>query len=267
MAFRRIVLLFLEERLRESNALLEKRQSEMEAELALAARVQRSLTPRSLAWNGIVVESYYSPAHTIGGDFGIVLPQDEEFLNLVMCDVSGHGIGSALMANRIYSGALHVLQRSIGPGNLLKRLHDFVRDRIAVDSFYFTMAAARFSQSGRKLTFAAGGHPPAILISDGVVRLLNAQSGILGYISETGPSESADQIELSPGDRLILYTDGLVEVFNSLDEMLGVGLQGLVLESAQRPIHEFRQAILDGVTAWVHGPLADDVSLVIVEVR
>lgn len=258
----------VEEQLRESNTLLEKRQSEMEAELALAARVQRSLTPRSLAWNGIVVESYYSPARTIGGDFGIVLPQDEEFLNLVMCDVSGHGIGSALMANRIYSEALHALQRSIGPGNLLKRLHDFVHDRIAVDGFYFTMAAARFSQDGRQLTFAAGGHPPGILVSDGSVRLLESQSGILGYISETGPSELANQIELSPGDRLILYTDGLVEVFNSLDDMLGVeGLQRLVLESAQRPIHEFKQAILDGVRAWAHGPLADDVSLVIVEVR
>ncbi len=258
----------IEERLRESNALLEKRHSEMEAELALAARVQRSLTPRSLAWNGIVVESYYSPAHTIGGDFGIVLPHEEEFLNLVMCDVSGHGVGSALMANRIYSEALHALQRSIAPGTLLKRIHDFVQDRIAVDGFYFTMAAARFSQDGRQLTFAAGGHPPGILVSDGSARLLNSQSGILGCISETAPSELADQIELSPGDRLILYTDGLVEVFNSLDDMLGVeGLKTLVLESSQRPIHEFKQAILDGVTAWAHGPLADDVSLVIVEVR
>jgi hypothetical protein len=68
------------------------------------------------------------------------------------------------------------------------------------------------------------------------------------------------------GDRLILYTDGLVEVFNSLDDMLGVeGLEALILESAQRPIRELKQAILNGVTAWRHGPLSDDVSLVIVD--
>ena len=76
-----------------------------------------------------------------------------------------------------------------------------------------------------------------------------------------------DEIELAPGDRLVLYTDGLVEVFNSLGDMLGVeGLERSVLQSAGRPIRELRQAIVDAVVAWRGGPLADDVSLVIVEV-
>ena len=81
-------------------------------------------------------------------------------------------------------------------------------------------------------------------------------------------AESADEIELTPGDRLILYTDGLVEVFNNRDEMFGVeSLRTLVLESAQRPIEELKHAILNSVTAWSRGPLSDDASLVIVEVR
>jgi len=143
-----------------------------------------------------------------------------------------------------------------------------VQDRIAVDGFYFTMAAARFSQRGRHLSFAAGGHPPAILVSHGVLQLLNSQSGILGSVSEIAPSESVNEIELARGDRLILYTDGLVEAFNSLDAMLDVeGLEALILESVQRPVREFKQAILDGVTTWRHGPPSDDVSLVIAEVR
>jgi serine phosphatase RsbU (regulator of sigma subunit) len=65
-----------------------------------------------------------------------------------------------------------------------------------------------------------------------------------------------------------LYTDGLVEVFNGLDDMLGVeGLEDLVLRSAKLPLADMQKTILDGVTAWRHGSLADDVSLVIVEVR
>src|SRR5215469_5736898 len=68
----------VEEQLRESNALLEQRYMEMEAELSLAARVQRSLAPQSLVWNDVSVESYYSPARTIGGDFGVVFTDSDE---------------------------------------------------------------------------------------------------------------------------------------------------------------------------------------------
>ena len=258
----------VEEQLRQSNALLEERQKEIEDELSLAARVQQSLAPQSLVWNDLAVEAYYSPAHTIGGDFGVVLPHGDELLSLLMSDVSGHGIGSALMANRIYSEALHELEHKIGPGTLLRRLHDFVHNRIPMDGFYFTMAIARFDRSGRHVTLAAGGHPPVMLISKGGVRLIDSKSGILGCLSETAPSESANEIDLDSGDRLVFYTDGLTEVFDEHDEMLGVeGLEALVRLSAKRTLPEMRQAILDGVTAWRHGSLTDDVSLVLVEVR
>jgi PAS domain S-box-containing protein len=258
----------IEEQLRNSNALLEERQSEIESELSIAARIQQSLVPHNLAWQDLTVESYYSPARTIGGDFGIVLPQGDEFLNLILCDVSGHGVGSALMANRIYSETLHALNHKTEPGSLLQCLHDFVHDRMAERGFYFTMAAARFDQCGRRLTFAAAAQPPAILISNGSLRLIDSQTGILGYVSETASPVSAEQVELSSGDRLILYTDGLVEVFNNRGEMLGVeGLQELVCQSATRALPEMKQAIVDGAAAWRQGALADDVSLVIVEVR
>ena len=258
----------VEEQLRESNALLENRQMEIETELSLAARVQQSLAPQSLIWNDVSVETYYSPARTIGGDFGVVFPDSDEGLTVLMCDVAGHGIGSALMANRIYSETLHALERKAGPGIMLRRVHDFVHDRLGTDGFYFTMAAMRFSRCGHRATFAAAGHPPAILVSNGRTRLLQSQSGILGCLAETAPTESVDEIELASGDRLVLYTDGLVEVFNTREEMLGIeGFSQLVLDAAKLTLPEMRQAIIDGVATWRHGPLADDVSLVIVEIR
>jgi phosphoserine phosphatase RsbU/P len=79
---------------------------------------------------------------------------------------------------------------------------------------------------------------------------------------------TVEEVELASDDRLVLYTDGLTGVFNSLDDMLGVdGLAELVKEAAKLPLPKMREAILDGVSAWRRGPLADDVSLVIVEVR
>jgi PAS domain S-box-containing protein len=257
----------VEAQLRESNALLENRQNEIEADLAIAERVQQSLAPHGLAWKNLSVEAYYSPARTIGGDFGVVLPQHDIFLDVVVCDVSGHGVGSALMANRIYSETLHALEHTREPATLLQRLHAFVQNRIPQEGFYFTMAAARFTEGGRRMTFAAGGQPPAILVSNGTVRLLESRTGILGCLADAAQPAAAEEIELAPSDRLVFYTDGLIEVFNASGEMLGVeGLEKLVRQAAARSLPEMKQAILDGVSAWRHDTLADDVSLVIVEV-
>jgi serine phosphatase RsbU (regulator of sigma subunit) len=66
----------------------------------------------------------------------------------------------------------------------------------------------------------------------------------------------------------VLYTDGFIEVFNQREEMLGVeGLEELIRKSAKKTLPEMKQAILDGVAAWRHGPLTDDMSLILVELR
>jgi len=257
-----------QEELRQANVLLEQRQKEIEADLALAARVQQSLAPASLVWGRVTVEAYYNPVHTVGGDFGLVLPHSDELLSLRVCDVSGHGIGSALVANRIYAETLHELEHNTGPGGLLRRLHTFVRDQIGLQGFYFTAAAVHFVQNGRRMTFASAGHPPTMLVSGGRLRLLESRSAILGCVVDASPSESVEEIDLTVGDRLVLYTDGFIEAFNDRDEMLGVeGLEQLVRKSAQKTLPAMKQAILDGIAEWRHGPLTDDMSLVLVELR
>ncbi|HTZ46181.1 MAG TPA: SpoIIE family protein phosphatase [Verrucomicrobiae bacterium] len=258
----------VEEQLRAANARLEKRQREIEAELLLAARVQESLAPRSLVWNDVTIEAHYIAARSIGGDFGVVFPHNDQRLSLLVCDVSGHGIGSALVANRIYSESVHELEQNTGPSKLLRRLHDFVNQRIAADGFYFTMAAGRFVEGGRHMTFAGAGHPPAMLVSSAGVRRLRSQSGILGSLPDAFLSESTYEINLASGDRVLFYTDGLTEVFNPSDEMFGVDrLEELVRQSAKQPLPEMKQSILDGVAGWRNGPLTDDLSLVLVELR
>ena len=93
------------------------------------------------------------------------------------------------------------------------------------------------------------------------------ETGIM-KMADNAPAESADEIDLATGDRLVLYTDGLVEVFNQSREMFGVeGLAKMVRDSATQSLQQMKQTILDGVATWRNGPLADDISLIIVEVR
>ena len=74
-------------------------------------------------------------------------------------------------------------------------------------------------------------------------------------------------LDIEPGDRIFLYTDGITEVFDTRGEMLGVaGMQNFVREDSRLPLHEMKQSILDKVAAWRDGPATDDISLVLVEV-
>ena len=256
------------EQLCEANNLLEARQKEIEEDLALAARVQQSLAPKSLVWGGLRVEAYYHPVRTIGGDFGLVSPLEEEHLNLLVCDVSGHGIGSALVANRIYSETIAQLQSSAPLPDMLRSLNRFVMQNIGSSVFFFTVAAARIERGARRMVFAGAGHPPAMIARAGQEpRLLESRSMVLGVLPEAVDPETTLDVDLKSGDRVVLYTDGITDIFDARGEMLGVsGVQKFVHETSLLPLAEMMQGILDRVAAWREGPPTDDVSLVLVEV-
>ena len=258
-----------EAQLRDANLQLEKRQKEIEEDLSLAARVQQSLAPKSLVWGGLRVETIYHPVRTIGGDFGLVSPLDEEHLNLLVCDVSGHGIGSALVANRIYSETITQLRNGAALSDMMRQLNRFVMQNIGTSVFFFTVAAARIDRDARRMVFAGAGHPPAMIARRGEEPLLlESRSMVLGALPDAVAVEATLDVDLEPGDRIVLYTDGITDVFDSRGEMLGVeGVQKFVRETSELPFGEMSQAILDRVAEWREGPPADDVSLVLVEVR
>jgi sigma-B regulation protein RsbU (phosphoserine phosphatase) len=257
-----------EQGLRTANAQLEKRQKEIEEDLVLAARVQQSLAPDSLVWGGIRVETFYHPVRTIGGDFGLVSPLDEDHLNIMVCDVSGHGIASALIANRIYSETMAQLNAGAPLGDMLRQLNHLVMQNIGNSLFFFTLSIARVDRNGKRMVFAGAGHPPAMLVRPGAEpRLLESRSTVLGTLPDAVDAESAVEIQLDAGDRIVLYTDGITDVFDSKGRMLGVaGVQRFVRETAMLPLNEMKNAILDRVAEWREGPPTDDISLILVEV-
>jgi PAS domain S-box-containing protein len=257
-----------EEQLRKANKQLEERQKEIEEELALAARVQESLAPKSLIWGGMRVEAHFQAVRTIGGDFGLAMPCGEDHLNLLIGDVSGHGIGSALVANRIYTEMVTQLRAAMPLDDMLQNMNRFVMENIGISGFFFTAALARIGVGGRRMLFAGGGHPPAMVVTPSQEpRLLESRSMVLGTLPEAVSQEPTLDVSLRPGDRIVLYSDGITDVFNSRDEMLGVpGLREFVREAALLPFSKMMEGILDRVDAWRKGPASDDVSLVLVEV-
>jgi phosphoserine phosphatase RsbU/P len=258
-----------EEKLRAANARLEEYRREIEQDLVLATRVQQSLAPKPILWGGLRVDTFYQPAHRIGGDFGLVTPLEEEHLNLLVCDVSGHGISSALVANRIYSETITQLSNRTPLADMLRQLNSLVIQNVGVSGFFFTLAAARVDRSGRSMEFAGAGHPPAMIVQPGAEpRLLPSRSMILGTLPDAVDAEATLYAELEPGDRVVLYTDGITDVFDSHGEMLRVeGVQNFVRETALLPFSEMKRGILNRVAAWRVGPPVDDVSLVLIEVR
>ena len=256
------------EELRSSNAKLRKRQLEIEEDLRLAARVQESLAPKSLAWNGLIIDSFYHAVHSVGGDFELVNSQDGEHISLLLCDVSGHGIGSALVANRIYSETMGHLRTGMSFVDMFAELNRFLIEDIDA-GMYVTVAAASIDLHLRKMVFAGAGHPPAMLVRGGQIpMLLESRSAILGALPDAVDTTPSLELDLEPGDRIVLYTDGITEVFNSRGKMLGIeGVREIVRHAAALPAQEMKQGILDGVAAWRSGAPTDDVSLVLMHVH
>lgn len=257
-----------ENALREANLELEQRHREIEEDLLLAAHVQQSLAPSRLTWGGLSVESFYQPVRTIGGDFGLVAPR-ADFLNLLVCDVSGHGIGSALIANRIYAETMSQIERGGALTAMMQHLNRFVMRSLGGSVFYFTMLAARLNPGARTLEFAGAGHPPGMIVQPGrALRWLESRSAVLGLLEDAVDGEAMIEVPVESGDRVVIYTDGFTESFNASREMLGVeGFGEIVSQASKLPLPEMKQQIIDRVAAWRGGPPEDDMSLVVVEVH
>ena len=258
-----------EQELRTANARLRQRQLEIEEDLRLAARVQNSLAPKSLVGNKMSVDSYFYPVHSIGGDFALVNSQDDEHASLLVCDVSGHGIGSALVANRIYSETAAHLRDDMPLVDMFGELNRFLIEDIAGSGMLVTAAAVRIDARQHRMVFAGAGHPPAMLSRGGQTPvLLESRSMLLGALPDVADETANLEVQLEPDDRVVLYTDGITEVFNSKGEMLGVeGVREIVRQASALPAAQMKQGILDGVAAWRNGPPTDDISLMLVHVR
>jgi len=170
---------------------------------------------------------------------------DHEHLSLLVCDVSGHGIGSSLVANRIYSETTTHLRSGMPFLDMFGELNRFLIEDIAGSGMFVTLAAARIDVDRRRMVFAGAGHPPAMVARRGQNPvLLESRSMILGALPDAVDLTTSLEVQLEPDDRILLYTRRDYEVFNSRGEMLGIaGVQEIVRQTSSLPAREMKQGI------------------------
>ncbi|MEU6466448.1 SpoIIE family protein phosphatase [Streptomyces sp. NPDC046976] len=187
----------------------------LQAERALAARLQHALLPlpsKPVQLAGLRVEVAYLPAQAgihVGGDwFSAVELPDYDAL-FVVGDVAGHGIDAVATMAQLRFTAKGMVSTGTSLTVALARLnHLLLHSR---DSrMTATMIMARYDPGRRLLAWAQAGHPPPLLVRGGEVRYLDRPGGLLLGASSDPYYESAE-LRLRPGDRLLLYTDGLIE--------------------------------------------------------
>jgi serine phosphatase RsbU (regulator of sigma subunit)/predicted ester cyclase len=238
-----------------------------EHELRVAQRIQQALLPKELPvlddWE---IFPYYQPAREVGGDFYDFLPLPDGRMGIIIGDVSGKGIAAALVMANTQSVLRAVFQGSATPGELLAQVNEVLFAYIPSNMFVTCFCGILDPESGR-FTYANAGHNSPLRQHGGKAIDLRATGMPLGLMPGMAYEEKATS--LLPGDRVLLYSDGLIEAHSEEREMLGSRrLKDLLTEHSPGAKH---------LTAYVLAQLArftgeqweqeDDITLVALQRR
>ncbi|MDA0253661.1 MAG: fused response regulator/phosphatase [Planctomycetota bacterium] len=192
---------------------LQKSQQILANDLATAATYVRSLLPPPQSLGSIRADWRFIPSAALGGDAFGYHDLDADTLAVYLLDVCGHGVGAALLSvsalNAIRSEALPQTDFH-RPADVLAALNKaFPMER--QNDMFFTAWYGVFDRPSRRLRWAGGGHPPALLLpAGGGQRLLESEGPLIGAVE--GLEFTADEVEVPPGSSLFVYSDGAFEI-------------------------------------------------------
>jgi len=256
--------------LQQRNTDLREKQEQLEVDLRAASEIQRAFIPRpGLALPGIEISWLFAPCETLGGDSFNAVPLGPDHLGLYMMDVSGHGVPAAMLAIAV-SERLSVTGGVVltsgaevrSPHRVLEALHrEFPFDRF---ERYVTLNYLLLDIPSGRLRHSSAGHPPPVLLrADGSLSALAAGGPIIG--AGVGAFE-LDSVELQRGDRVFLYTDGVVDLEGPTGRLGLPAFQEILVSGRETPLQLSCRAIEKVLTdAAGHCPVADDVSLLAFE--
>lgn len=244
----------------------EVREQSHEAELAQAHEIQRHLLPRDTPQiAGFQIACAWQPAKSVSGDYFDVLPLGEGRLGLCIADVSGKGITAALLMANLQASVKAFAKDATSPAELCAKLNDVLCETVAPGKFV-TLFYGIIDTQERQLQYENAGHClPLLVHSDGSILMPASYSGVLGLFSHW--TYQHNSLQLTPGDCLVLMTDGVLEATNEDEEEFGYQrLIDVVKAKRGSDAHEIRAAILEAVSAFCNGKFDDDASLIVVRV-
>ena len=210
----------------------EKRERErIEQELSVARTIQHASLPKEVPeLEGWKISPYYQPAREVGGDFYDFHPLPEGRLGLVVGDATGKGVPAALVMSTT-CGMLQLAAQALdssSPGEVLRQVNEALLARILLNMFVTCFYAILEPKSGT-LSYANAGHDLPYLWHGGNCEELRARGMPLGLM--TGMHYEEGEVSLREGERVLFYSDGLVEAHNSEGEMFGFPrLRALIAE-------------------------------------
>ena len=254
----------------ERAALIEdaRRSQAFKLSLELGRQIQTGFLPKRLPTiAGYEIAAWWEPAEWVGGDYYDLLPLPDGRVGLVIADVSGHGIGPSLLMASVRA-MLHVLARTESdPSRIVSLLSETIRGDFELGRFV-TLLFAVLDPVTHELTWVNAGHGPSLLLdrASGICRMLEATALPLGF-ADDHEFPSAGPVGLSPGDLLLMATDGAVEVRDADDRMFGrARLEQVLLANQHKPATAVRDALQNAIRAVCPGsPPPDDVTLLVLE--
>lgn len=224
----------------------------MEQEMNIAADMQQSLLPpRKRTGAGYEAVGAMSACRSIGGDFFDYLDLPDGCVGFVLCDVSGKGAPAALMTAMIQGVFRGHAQDSTGPAAMMSRVNQVLARRTS-RSHFATGFYGMLWPDGRFVSSNAGHNPPFLVGRDGSIRRLEKGGLPLGMFEKAAYEE--EEAMLAPGDTLVLFSDGLSEAANALDEEFGEDRLG---ESVAAERHLDPDALLETLLTRVRTFVGD----------
>lgn len=257
------------EQLQSKIAALESAQAELaqkerlEREMELAREVQLSMLPKTFpAVPGLAFAAQYAPAREVGGDFYDVMALPDGRVAVVIADVSDKGMAAALYVTLVRSLILAAAAQNMTPAQVLRQVNQLLVEYGRQDMFVTVFYGIIDPREG-SLTYCRAGHDYPWLVSGGNFRELTGDGIALGLFGNDEIYLAEERVPLKPGDRLVLYTDGLTDVMNSAGAMIGKArLRELVQKALAAPLDDMGAGLFADLARYRGGAAQfDDMAL------